>query len=336
MKNYLKNVLVIVLWMAGSGGCTPFSHLTVTAEDESKGPTAADCGSCHILQFQEWSASAHAQAFDNAAFQEALAAGGDEECLGCHAPLAIRPGTSPARAFHRDEGVTCVSCHLVQGRMHGPHQTSALIHPHPVQAGDAFYLGNDICATCHAETAAEYRAGAPAQGAPTCLSCHAAPQHRTASQGSGFFSKALVAFENEVVTRSHAIALNAMAPGTDLLDLALAGPEQTGQPGTVAIFITNTLPHNLPTGTFGGKSIELVVRFLLAGQEVAVERRVVSGHQNALAPGETTRLLFPLLGPAPQADTLDILLERHAVPPGSRPGVLLTTKKFSLPAETTR
>lgn len=326
-------MLLIAVWLAGSGGCAPFAHLTTSAEDETKGPTAADCGSCHILQFQEWSASAHAQASTHPAFQEAMATGADDDCLGCHAPLAIRRGDGEARAFHREEGVTCVSCHLSQGTMHGPHPSSALIHPHPVQGGDAFYLGIDICATCHAETAAEYRAATPGQEAPPCLSCHAAPRRRTASQGSGFFSKALVAFEDEVVTRSHAIALNAMAPGTDLPGLALAGPEQ---PGRVAIDITNTLPHNLPTGTFGAKRIELVVRFLLAGQEVAVERRAVSADQDALAPGATKRLLFPLVGQAPPADSLQVGLERHSVPPGSRPGVLLTTKKFSLSAEKTR
>ncbi len=332
-KKYLKIFLLISLFLTMGGGCTSFQHLTTVQEAKNVGPKAADCGSCHVLQFQEWSGSPHALAQRNSAFQEAFIDGGGEECLGCHAPLEIRQGNIQARSFNREEGVSCISCHLSQGRMHGPHKSSALVHPHPVQEEDSFYLSVELCVTCHGETYEEYQALAEKREVPTCLECHAAPRQRTATQGTNFFSNTLVAFEDEVETRSHLISLDAMAPMPSSIGLVVFSVEQGDGKGTVEIEIANHLPHNLPTGTFGNKSIQLAFRFLQGNHVLAENTLVVSNEQLPLLAGEAKRFIFSASGLVQLPDILEIRLERHASSAASRAAVILITKTISLPVE---
>jgi hypothetical protein len=336
LKNYLKKILLIALCLAFSGGCASFQHLTTYQEDKKEGPQAADCGSCHVLQFKEWSDSAHAHAYQNVSFQEAFHDSGGEECLGCHAPLEIRQGNTEARSFNRDEGVTCISCHLSQGRMHGPHKSSALLHPHPVQDEDNFYLSVEICAACHGETYNEYRAIAERKEVPACLACHAATRQRTASQGTNFFSNALVAFEDEVSTRSHRISLDNMELASGSIHLAVLGLEHTLPKGRVEIVITNNLPHNLPTGTFGEKNIKVTVRLLQAKKVLVENVAIVSNEQMPLMNGDVKRVAIALADTIQHADSLEIRLERHTTLAGSTPAILLLAKTISLSAEKMR
>jgi hypothetical protein len=329
-KNNQKKILCLFLFLLMGGGCTSFQQLTTYHEDQQTGPKAADCGSCHLLQFQEWSNSAHAHSFQNVSFQESFHDGGGEECLACHATLEIRQGNTEPRSFNQEEGVTCISCHLSEGKMHGPHPASALLHPHPVVAEDDFYLRVELCASCHSETYDEYQRLAKRQEVPSCLACHAAPRQRTASQGTNFFSRALVSFEEEVATRSHDISLAAMPPESALLPLVLHALHHTAEGATGEINITNNLAHNLPTGTFGSKKIRMELRFVQGDKVLAEATRLISDEQTALMPGETRRLAFSITGPVASADGLQISLVRHPGAEAARPAVLLTTTTFSL------
>jgi Zn-finger protein len=334
LKKFLKISLLIVVTLAFAAGCTSFQHLTRLHSHEDAGPKASDCGSCHVLQFQEWSGSPHAQAFISPPFQkEFVDSGEEEECLGCHAPLEIRQGNTEARNFNRDEGVTCISCHLSQGKMHGPHKSSALLHPHPVHEEDAFYLSVEICAVCHGETFTEYRQVAEREEVQSCLECHAPRRQRTASQGTNFISKALVSFEDEVDTRSHLISIASMQPMSKVVGLTVLEVSRSPGHGSVDVEITNNLPHNLPTGTFAEKSIRLVLRFVVNRQVVAENMVVVSDEQVALIAGEIKRLTISAVGQIDNADTLELLLERHSSPFSSRPAIVLDSKTISLITE---
>lgn len=103
-------------------GCTSFSHLTRIDPEGQNGPQASQCSACHVQQYQEWKGTAHARAFTSRSFQENAGSPAEEECLRCHAPLGVPAGKAEARSFHRQEGVSCISCHLSQGKMHGPHK----------------------------------------------------------------------------------------------------------------------------------------------------------------------------------------------------------------------
>lgn len=63
------------------------------------------CGACHAGAQQDWQASAHASAHDNALFTEAFRHAQDPWCLGCHDP----GGVSCARCH--TQGQTCADCH---------------------------------------------------------------------------------------------------------------------------------------------------------------------------------------------------------------------------------
>lgn len=329
-KSNLNTPLFVLSVLVLLAGCTTFQHLTVLPADKADGPAASECGSCHIGQFEEWAGSTHARAFANPTFQALVAAEGGDECLGCHVPLEIRGGDIMPRSFHRDEGVTCISCHLWQDTMHGPHDSSALFQPHPVQAADRFYLTVEICAVCHGETYDEYK-GEQAEGdVATCQECHAAKRQRTASQGSNIFSNALVAFEDDVDTRSHDISLEAMPIPLEVFRLAVLGLRIDENRATVEVEVNHHLPHNLPTGTFGTKSIRLEVCFLRDGLTVGTGGALVCDEQQALMPGNMKMVTVDVKGVLTGADTLEVRVERHASPESKRPEILLAATSLPL------
>lgn len=81
---------------------------------------STSCKGCHAVQGYDWQKSAHANAYKSPTFQEKLrahvdAGGAEEECLRCHAPLALMKELvwdGYAEAY-RNEGVTCDFCHKI-------------------------------------------------------------------------------------------------------------------------------------------------------------------------------------------------------------------------------
>ena len=326
-----RRVLALAALLAGLAvlpGCGSFQHLTELPPDNASGPRASECGECHRAQFSQWSLSAHARAYSSAGFQ--AMADGDSECLACHAPLGIRNGETRARAFNLAEGVTCISCHLSDGAMHGPHRSSALLQPHPVKAEDASYLSTDFCAVCHGETRDEYPAPDQASASPACLECHARALRHTASQGSNLFSNFLVSFEDEVETRSHEITLEAMADSPDRFQLR-PRVQAEGQATRVEVRLTNRLPHNLPTGTHGAKTIRLDLRLMRGGVAVADRTLPVADEDHALAPGGEKTLAAVLPVPLARADGLEIRLVRRGDADSGRRPVIIARWSVPLP-----
>lgn len=106
----------------------------------------ATCVGCHADEAAAWSRSMHRHAYDNRAFQAALALEPTDFCRGCHAPEA-NP-SAPAVAV--ELGVACVTCHVttpgsVLAGPSGPRGASA---PHAVIRSAAF-AGSASCASCH-------------------------------------------------------------------------------------------------------------------------------------------------------------------------------------------
>ncbi len=314
-------------------GCAPFGHLTRIPAAGHDGPQASQCGACHVAQYQEWQGTAHARAFTGKTFQEAAGSPAEEECLQCHSPLDIRAAKPIVRTFHQEEGVTCISCHLTQGKMHGPHAASALFTPHPVQEDGGFYQNPALCATCHDETYAQWQKSAAAQQIKSCQECHMPGVQRRATQGTNPASTFLVSFEDEIPTRSHAITMDAMAnfPGAvTITALALkTGPDAPA----LTVTIGNNLPHNLPTGTFGEKEIRLTLSFEKEGMEKETIQVAVSDAGHPLAPGESKKLIIPLNPAAMTADTLRLDLARHSISPEHRPPITLSSTLINFTAK---
>jgi len=306
-------------------GCTTFGSLTRTSTANHEGPQASQCGACHVDQYREWQVTAHAKAFTSTTFQEAAGSPPEKECLNCHSPLEIRTAQTESRAFHQQEGVTCISCHLSEGKMHGPHASSALFNPHPVEEDRTFYASQSLCAACHAETHTQWQKAAARQETRTCQECHQPVVQRRATQGTNFFSKILVAFEDELPTRSHEITLEKMVNfpgGVTITALAI----KTG-PNAPALEVTlrNNLPHDLPTGTYGEKEVQLVLTSAKDKELLADKKVQVSNEQHPIAAGETKKIVIPLASTDVLSGTLRLQLERHSESHAGRPPILLAS-----------
>jgi hypothetical protein len=305
-------------------GCTPFGDLTRTPPESTGGPQASQCGACHVEQYREWQGTAHAKAFTSTTFQEAAGNPPEEECLKCHSPLEIRAEKTEHRVFNQQEGVTCINCHLFQGKMHGPHASSSLFNPHPVQEDHTFYPSPSLCATCHAETHSQWQQTAAArQNTRTCQECHQPVVHRRATQGTSFFSNLLVSFEDEHPTRSHEITLEKMVNFPGGITITTLPIKKGLKTSAIEITVLNNLPHNLPTGTYGAKEMQLLLIFAKDGSPVAEKRVLVSNEQQPLAAGETKKILVPLLAADLLSDSLRLDLERHSKSHAERPPVIL-------------
>ena len=158
--------------------------------------SAAACAGCHPQEHAEWTASRHGRAWTNAIFQREYKDRPLEWCVHCHAPLReqieqVRRGGGPLA----DEGVTCVACHVRDGRMLA--RTRGAGSPHDTQTSPDFG-GPGYCAGCHQfnypviaadgavvrytdhpmqQTVQQHARGPRASR--ECLSCHAADHRHT-------------------------------------------------------------------------------------------------------------------------------------------------------------
>ncbi|MBK9643819.1 MAG: hypothetical protein IPO67_01445 [Deltaproteobacteria bacterium] len=159
--------------------------------------TAESCGACHVEIAAEWRASVHAHAWTDAQFQGEIKKDPAVTwlCLNCHTPagdqqaeLAVSTGDpkNPKRAANpsfnaawREEGVSCASCHVQDGKILGVYGDGRA--PHPVEVSDRLRSA-DVCLGCHQavamvsptlacafNTGEEWREWG---GEATCQSCH--------------------------------------------------------------------------------------------------------------------------------------------------------------------
>lgn len=310
-------------------GCVSFKHLTTVPPAGEPGPKASECGACHVQQHQEWQATVHAKAFTSPTFQEAAGNPPEEECLQCHSPLGMRDGQMVSRTFNREEGITCVSCHLVGEAMHGPHGSTALVSPHSIQEDRTTYTSPSLCAPCHGETHEQWQKATAGKTAPTCQACHQASIQRTVTQGTNVFSDILVAFEKKETTRSHDINLERMAEVPEGITVSVS-PVPPGSKATVLeVMIRNNLPHNLPTGTFGSKEIRLVP---VIGDEKRQGVAIASAQQ-ALAPGEVKKVQLSLADTDLRSGHLRLSLERSSESHPDRSPIVLASLPLQPAAE---
>ncbi|MCX5875618.1 MAG: multiheme c-type cytochrome [Deltaproteobacteria bacterium] len=325
--------------------CSPFAHLTEVNNTlgEAHGPKAVDCGQCHIEQFGEWQASAHAQAFVNPRFQAALADGADDSCLGCHVPDTVRANGEPPvpRNYHRQDGVSCVACHLDKGAMTGPEPESALFTPHPIAVQPEFFRTSGLCGTCHTETFRNWQASRSNHPAtPTCQECHMPPVVRTATKGSNPFSKALVAFEESRPTRRHTFGLAHLAEIPGLIEIKMLGwqPEKSSP---LQLSVRNLLPHSLPTGSFRTRRIWIKTT-LHTQPKTVLEPSLFLGHGwttlagdgiPALAADEARTLTIPIiLAPGASLTSAELLTVQVLLGPlAEEEDLPMLRKEFILP-----
>ena len=272
-------------------GCAGFDRLTTVDQRRGKAPASSDCAKCHIEQYREWHGSAHNMAYTDPFYRKATDNYDNTDCLTCHVPSSIRDRELQARSFARDEGISCIACHLQQGTMVGPHASSALFTPHPIRRDEGFYHSSKLCGICHQEVYAAWEKTAgqrqPAATVLQCRQCHMRALTRTSTKGTNFFSRFLVSFEEQHKVRSHRITLADMAPHGDVVRIKVKKVEH----GQIAVNITNLLPHNLPGGEYTQSSLFLVItRTTTSAGGLPGVKIPVCDSDTPLAPGESKEL----------------------------------------------
>ncbi len=111
-------------------GCAS-THFRMLTSVEQHYPSASDCAECHVEIYKEWNQSAHSVSYSSETFQRATNGYAFDDCIGCHAPVSIHGAEGPkAREPLRAEGVSCVVCHLSEGKLKAPIDPTAAIVPH--------------------------------------------------------------------------------------------------------------------------------------------------------------------------------------------------------------
>jgi len=301
MRNTIQTIAVwrrfaFVLALFWIGSCA-FHDETLTTV-EIKAPTAAECGQCHVDIYEEWHSSKHAAAFANRSFRELTLDYQVETCLPCHIPetVATEGKGIRARHYYRDEGVTCIACHLIDGEHHGPFFSSGMTTPHATQADPDFYFEADLCGTCHQGTFESWSAVRGRDPAVrTCQQCHMAPVRRKLTQATDLVSGVFVALHDEFDLRRHTFDAR-IVPEVDAVGFAIESSSGSGDRGSVRV--TNLLPHPIPTGDYGFRKAILTVTF--TGQDgpqfEILKKELVKDLGSQLDPGESVSVALPDLG----------------------------------------
>jgi hypothetical protein len=260
--------LVLRWWVAlfvGLAGCTSFKHLTTVTD---RIPKAKECSECHVAIYQEWAQSDHAKAYVNPEFRRATNDYAFESCLSCHAPEPSATSQAPRlRASDREEGITCVCCHLDQGRLTGPIEPTGKVKPHPVGVRPEFYRSSGICGACHQGTFEEWNAAAGKK--EICQQCHMNIVVRKVTQPTEGISHMLVAIEKTAILRRHDFPIL----GDYIRDKILTVRGQK-KDSVLTLRVTNNLPHALPTGDFGFRVLDLeVIGVDGQGRRTVLDRR---------------------------------------------------------------
>ncbi len=307
-------------------GCVAggYEHLTLV---EDVAPSAEQCGECHVAIFEEFRASAHAEAWVRPAFVAATSEHRLVECLGCHAPATVfTEGVPVLRSARREEGVTCVSCHLQDCAHAGPAPASLPARPHPVVPEQQIFLASELCGTCHEGTFAEWQR-APDLGKRSCQDCHMPRVTRTLTQATDVLSSALVALEDEFPGRRHTFQLDAVANFEDALRVEIRSRVRERGAVSVALSLENRLPHLIPTGDFGFRRVRVTFAGLdRAGAVVATrDWELFKELGEALALGEPRTFTASL---PPEATALRVSV---ATGKESGPDVVFFQQDWSLP-----
>ena len=145
-----------------------FEHYTRPFSDKAPFVSAQVCSMCHKEIFSQWKESRHAQSWSNDIFMEGYIMEPDPICVYCHAPhqeqvQEIKKNEDWVRAMHpvhgslmdrpkrlpepsADEGITCASCHLREGKVIAAQDKPLAAHPISVNPR----LSQSVfCKDCH-------------------------------------------------------------------------------------------------------------------------------------------------------------------------------------------
>lgn len=180
-------------WLLGAvlllTGCTSFDHLTHLRQTGKAAPRPVDAGPVTSSSMPEWQASVHAKAATGAAFLEAAGDPPEADCRPqCHSPLRQRDRrvAKDSAALTGRRGSPASAAIWWSGAMHGPHGSTALVSPHPIEESRPLHQPRAVRPLPRRDPGPIGK-GHRRHTAPTCRKCHQASVQRTASQGPTSF-----------------------------------------------------------------------------------------------------------------------------------------------------
>jgi hypothetical protein len=173
--------------------------------------------------------------------------------------------------------------------MVGPTEDTAEVLPHPVVVDKNFHRDSSICGKCHVGTYEETKEFSDAK---SCQECHMQAVRRKNTQSTDLLSKILVAFENEVDGRRHDFSLERNEFPDDAITVKAFRNSKSRKQLTVEV--TNSTPHNIPTGDFGVRTVvlNLVVKDGAGKPLKTIQESLHKELGKALAPRHTTAFKF--------------------------------------------
>jgi hypothetical protein len=309
-------------------GCAAWSLMScqmpeLTQVSSQQFPTPQSCAHCHVQIYDEWEHSPHALAFVSQSYHRATDGYRFGECVGCHAPQpGLTVGEPEPRSTARELGVTCVSCHLDHGAMVGPSEPTGIVKPHPIMVNASLFQDGVLCGRCHQGTLAQWQS-ARVEHKQDCRQCHMPAVHRTMTQATNLISRPIVAAEKAGVEHRHVFTLIGAELPEKSFDLSVQAAS-----GELNVTLTNFLPHDLPTGDFGVRLVQVTLRGVdVVGKETILARWEVTGIAGGSIPSGGSRHWRVVLPRGIRRLKLEMV--RHGGDPSDQ--LLLLRKEVALP-----
>lgn len=250
-------------------------------------PEAKRCSECHQDIYEAWKESRHSISWTSKTYIEASDNRTKEKCLACHIPESVKGEKPSPRLDRRDEGIYCVSCHFVEGKMNGPYDLLAL--PHPTHRNPD-YVRSSFCGSCHEKTLKEWKETGVED---TCQDCHMPRKKGRLTQ-----KLPLNLLHQKKWVGNHKFLHGDLTEKDILMDAGFKDNFFN------LSLLNKTIPHAVPTADNGDPRLYLYITFFNeAGEQVDQSKEILAPQQEtALAFNKKADFQYRLFNPVSQVN----------------------------------
>ena len=231
-------------------------------------PDAKRCSECHKDIYKAWKDSRHSISWTSKPYIEASENRTKEKCLACHIPESVTGEKPSPRVDRRDEGIYCVSCHFINGKMNGPYDLVA--PPHPTHRNPD-YVNSKFCGSCHQKTFKEWKETGVED---TCQDCHMARKKSRLTQ-----KLPLSLLHKEKWVGNHKFLHGDLTEKDILIEVEFKDRFFNFS------LLNKNVPHRVPTADNGDPRLYLYITFLnAAGEQVDKNKWILAPQQDTALP----------------------------------------------------
>jgi nitrate/TMAO reductase-like tetraheme cytochrome c subunit len=113
-------------------------------------PDSESCSTCHKPIYENWKKSRHRVSFSNSLYKKSHEEEPMTWCTNCHAPFLLSESdpTNPNERFQKEDGISCITCHVRNGKIltsNGSNKDNSI---HEFQTTEILSR-SEFCANCH-------------------------------------------------------------------------------------------------------------------------------------------------------------------------------------------